>query len=335
MPLLIGMDEAGYGPNLGPLVVTAVVFEVPGKVTEVDLWREFAGIVSPDIAPRGEHIQIADSKLVYTPVRGLAALEAGVLTAVNVWRSFDSGRTGTEFDHVPKTFRELCQLVATPENSVSDSAAWHSGDDLAIPHVSFKEASRGDHVDTQLFERWRTRCDECGIRLREIRSAIISPRRFNERTRQCDNKARALSEISMHLLGESWQECATTDESALIIADKHGGRNRYHDFLPLAFGDQFIRCREEKAESSRYQVGRAEIRFETKSERYLPVALASMVSKYLRELSMILFNRFWTARVPGLKPTAGYPLDARRFRAAIAAVQRELGIPDDDLWRER
>jgi hypothetical protein len=30
MALLIGMDEAGYGPNLGPLVISATAWEVPG-----------------------------------------------------------------------------------------------------------------------------------------------------------------------------------------------------------------------------------------------------------------------------------------------------------------
>ena len=29
MQYLLGTDEAGYGPNLGPLVVTATVWEVP------------------------------------------------------------------------------------------------------------------------------------------------------------------------------------------------------------------------------------------------------------------------------------------------------------------
>ena len=62
----------------------------------------------------------------------------------------------------------------------------------------------------------------------------------------------------------------------LILADKHGGRNRYHEFLPTVFGDRFIRCHKESTESSRYRVGNAEIRFETNSERHLPVALASM-----------------------------------------------------------
>jgi hypothetical protein len=160
--------------------------------------------------------------------------------------------------------------------------------------------------------------------------------RFNEETRRHDSKGRALSEMSMQLLRHVWQKAGGDEhEAALVIADKHGGRNRYHEFLPIVFGDQFIRCHNESTEQSRYGVGRAEIRFETKSERHLPVALASMVSKYLRELSMLLFNRFWTARQPGLKPTAGYPLDAVRFKADIAALQKQLGIADEILWRER
>jgi hypothetical protein len=39
--------------------------------------------------------------------------------------------------------------------------------------------------------------------------------------------------------------------------------------------------------------------------------------------------------VPGLRPTAGYPVDSHRFRKAIAAKQRELGIDDHVLWRNR
>ena len=64
-------------------------------------------------------------------------------------------------------------------------------------------------------------------------------------------------------------------------------------------------------------------------------ALASMTAKYLRELSMRAFNDFWCSRVPGLRPTAGYPADARRFKTEVAEVQRELGIDDHVLWRKR
>jgi ribonuclease HII len=35
MGILIGMDEAGYGPNLGPLVVAATAWEVADEVSDV------------------------------------------------------------------------------------------------------------------------------------------------------------------------------------------------------------------------------------------------------------------------------------------------------------
>ena len=44
------------------------------------------------------------------------------------------------------------------------------------------------------------------------------------------------------------------------------------------------------------------------------VALASIVSKTIRELWMDVFNDYWCERVPGLKRTAGYHTDAKRFR---------------------
>ena len=78
-----------------------------------------------------------------------------------------------------------------------------------------------------------------------------------------------------------------------------------------------------------------EVCFRVKAESCLPAALASMASKYLRELAMQAFNEFWRRRVPGLLPTAGYPQDAKRFRADIAAAQHRLHVSDHVLWRNR
>jgi ribonuclease HII len=78
-----------------------------------------------------------------------------------------------------------------------------------------------------------------------------------------------------------------------------------------------------------------EVGFRVRSEQFLPAALASMIAKYLREVCMRPFNDFWCARVPGLRPTAGYPTDSHRFKAEISEMQVALGIDDRVLWRCR
>jgi hypothetical protein len=46
-------------------------------------------------------------------------------------------------------------------------------------------------------------------------------------------------------------------------------------------------------------------------------------------------TEFWARRVPGRRPTAGYPADARRFKHDIAAAQIALGIDDRAIWRSK
>lgn len=310
MGLIIGMDEAGYGPNLGPLVVTVTVWEVPDPVKKADLWSAFDGIVTQDLANVVERLLIADSKQVYTPAAGLSRLERGVLSALSL------------MDCAPLCWTDLLTRVGA---KLMQGEPWFHEAELTLPLES------GD-LPLELIANWRQRCCDRGIRLVAIRSDVVLTRRFNDRTTLNDSKGLALSELSLELVRSVWP---TEPTQILVQADKHGGRNRYHDLLPIVVGDQFIRCLKEGMESSRYKVESAEFRFETQSERYFPVALASMVSKYLRELSMRLFNTFWRQHIPDLKPTAGYPNDARRFRTDIAAAQQRLAIDNADLWRER
>jgi hypothetical protein len=96
----------------------------------------------------------------------------------------------------------------------------------------------------------------------------------------------------------------------------------------------------ESAKCSEYRVERlgrdVRLVFRPRAEQAsLPVALASMVAKYLRELFMRQFNRFWVERVPGLIPTAGYPGDARRFYEAIRPAMKKLSMPESAVWRRK
>ena len=307
MGLLMGMDEAGYGPNLGPLVVSVTAWEVDGAPARVDLWKQFDGVVSRELNAESDCIVLGDSKELYSPAVGLARLESSVLAVLAC------------IGHRPRSFTDLLAVLNVPPLD----EPWFDRADVELPVA-------GCRPSEATIERW-CRCTRS--RLTTIRSDVVLTERFNTLTRQHNSKGQALSEISMRLVRSVWP--AEVTQPILVQCDKHGGRNRYHDLLTLVVEDAFIEGLRESTASSRYRVRTAEFRFEVQSERFLPVALASMVSKYVRELSMLLFNRYWAAHIPDLKPTAGYPGDSRRFRNDITERQRALGIPDDVLWRHR
>ncbi len=95
----------------------------------------------------------------------------------------------------------------------------------------------------------------------------------------------------------------------------------------------------ETATISRYILSRAgskvTVSFATEADgRFLPVALASMLAKYVRELLMLRLNRFFRARIPQLKPTAGYFSDGRRYLTEIKPLMKRLHVTQSQLVRQ-
>src|SRR5436190_2011065 len=84
MPWHIGIDEAGYGPNLGPFVMTLVAC----RCEEADLWTRLKSGVRRFDEPADHRLIVADSKQVYAPARGWAELERTVLAA-RPWQEHD------------------------------------------------------------------------------------------------------------------------------------------------------------------------------------------------------------------------------------------------------
>ena len=321
MPYLIGTDEAGYSPNLGPLVISASVWHVDDLSAGVDLYGRLEEVVCKTPARRGvsDRLAIADSKALYSPASGLKALERGVLAALAL------------VDHCPSDWLDVWQSLDANSPGYLSSMPWHVDYDLRLPLAADPE----DLAD--LIPRFRSGLERAGVRLVALCSRAVFPEQFNRSNDLLGNKSETLSQTTLALVGDMLKHCAGQPVS--IVCDKHGGRNFYGRLLQQQFPERLVEVHGESSAESLYRWGpeaeRIEICFRAGGETFLPAALASMASKYLRELAMRAFNDFWCGRLEDLAPTAGYPRDARRFRAAIGPLQSALGIDDRIVWRER
>src|SRR5918997_1869186 len=95
--IVAGIDEAGYGPLLGPLIVGCCAFEVEHGGAEGDaasasdgkagtecegppcLRKRLRKHVSRNRTKNGKKIHVNDSKVVYAPAAGLKELERSIL----------------------------------------------------------------------------------------------------------------------------------------------------------------------------------------------------------------------------------------------------------------
>ncbi len=322
MPYLIGTDEAGYAPNLGPLVISATVWEVGDDCEDDRLYKLLKKVVCNSAVRAGKNrVAWADSKALYSPAVGLGVLERGVLAALAM------------FAATPADWRELWQSLDPHLAGELDSMPWHVGFNSPLPLVATLQDIAA------LVPTVSTGMSNARVRLIAIYSRAVFPERFNYLTESHGNKAEVLSRLTLELIAAAMARLPADAkrQPIRVICDRHGGRCRYRPLLQLQFADDLVQICQETALESIYCWGpdedRVEIRFRVQGEEYLPVAVASMASKYLREAAMLAFNRFWCAQVPELRPTAGYPLDARRFKTAIEPAQRAMGLDDRVVWR--
>lgn len=330
MAFLIGTDEAGYGPNLGPLVVAATLWEVPDKLLTANLYDRLAPDVvaappprvskaaangqGPALAP----LLLADSKVVYQSNLGIAALERGVLAAL------------AAIGPAPSTWQALWPALACADRATLAEIPWYATYDAPLPsQVAVDDLAAAG----KCFAAALARAD---IRLLAVQCRAVCAGQFNAAVERYGNKGTVLSKLTIELVAALLAQAGAG--KVHVISDKHGGRNRYMPLLQTQFVDELVTVGEESRQRSLYRFAtnggqHVEWAFCQGAEINLPAAVASMAAKYLREQAMAAFNHFWRCHVPELKPTAGYPGDARRFRRDIGSRQAELKIDDRLLWR--
>jgi hypothetical protein len=320
MPWIIGIDEAGYGPNLGPLVMTSVACRVPDGLAGRDLWQVLRAAVRRPGEPDDGRLLVEDSKVVYSTARGLAALETGVLGTL-------SGCPGA----VRSSLAECVGWLAPDGHAELKAERWFSGASalpVAAPPDEWAAAAA----------RFTGAVRDAGIEWARVRSVVVCPARFNRLVDEAGSKGAVLGHGLAELV--RWNCRGEGAEAVDFFVDKHGGRNTYAPLLQDAFEEGMVVAQTEGMARSTYHLVGAprpvRVTFQPRADaEHFCVALASMVSKYLREVLMLEFNAFWQTQVPGLKPTAGYPGDAGRYFEAIKPAVERLGLSEAAVWRRK
>jgi ribonuclease HII len=315
-----GVDEAGLGPILGPLVVAGVAMSGPEGV---DPWKALVRHVSRRKHVKGK-VRVADSKQVNQGPHGRLRLEE---TALVFWAALHGDLPSDLATWLTAIGADAEQLRRCP---------WY--DDLALPLPRAADAS-WVQLQAELVTRALKKAE---VSLLHVALRPVDVEEWNLLIADTDNKSRAhlraYSQVIAQLLDRWW----TTDgvERGHLVADRCGGRMHYRDDLRALRPTASVETLDESPAVSSYRLrqdGReATVTFAERGEdRAFPTALASCFAKYLRELMVEVINRWFCARVPGLLPTAGYYVDGHRFLQDLEPYLQREALPRSRLVRVR
>ena len=314
MAVLVGIDEAGFGPILGPLVVSSTTFKLPSELLRADLWQVLQRTVAYSRRHPSGRLLITDSKKAHSPSSGIRHLERTTLSMLSVLGYRPASLEGL-LSQLDATCLPRLKAYAWYTRLAEHGLPSHDPDIAVAAHALSQDMARNNMA----FLGIESRCLDVGY--------------YNERVKTVRNKSNVLFSITCTLLKTAWDLHQTADFQ--VVIDRQGGRVHYSDSLLRMFPGMSLTILRENERISSYVLSDAgrqiRVHFAVKADtRCLPVSLASMVSKYLRELMMQQINNYFVDRCPELKRTAGYWQDGLRF---IQDLERH--IPDKTSDKDR
>lgn len=296
--LVVGVDENGLGPQLGPLVATALVAEVDDY--DADRFRKL-----------GFELEVGDSK--QTSAFGKMEHAEGVALAL---AELEAGR-------VPKTFDELLEALSLdgllslrapcPDRSTAKQC-WHP--ELQLPMYE------GDVAEGRAILR---KLKRAGFRIRRLRTTLACAGVLNEAL----DAGRKKLQVDLNLFERLLLDAAASfDEPLLAYCGLVGGIRNYTKYF-RHFDEDAVKVVSEKKGLFEYEVDDVgTVLFEIKADdHHLPVGLASMLGKYVRELGMARIIRYYREQDPELPKASGYHDSVtKRFVDGTVALRKKLDI---------
>lgn len=304
--LVMGVDENGLGPRLGPLVATSVALQTPSYARAA-------------LCRRGLTLGLTDSKetggfgrMGFTESVAMALIErvtAGAPASVDEL-----------LDRISPGSREGLR-AGCPSDS---SAAQCWGCDLELPAFGGDPAHGRELLD-QLIGR-------SSLRIVDVQTRVACPGLLNARLAAGRNKLAVDLELFEDLIVSTQ---ARQPGSVLAICGMIGGIRDYASRLARFEPGRVSELRGRRGERNYAVAGLGEIRFEVDADaRHLPVALASIVGKYVREICMRRIGEFYRREIPELRLASGYhdPVTTR-FIGATEPARRRLQIAAECFQR--
>ena len=319
MAVLVGIDEAGFGPLLGPLIVSSSTFSLPHQLLAADLWQVLRKSVGSKRKHLGGRLLIADSKKAYSRSLGIRHLERTTLACLRC------------LDKNSATLTELVRLLCPDCLERLSDYPWYrdsAGYSLLADRadVAIASAVLGEDLASN------------GMKQLRLESCCLDVAYYNKMISSVKNKASVLFTATCRLIKNAFDDFA--GDELQIIVDRQGGRVRYRKNLQRMFPGMELKilCESPAISSYESKANGKQMRLHFvvgADERFLPVSLASMVSKYLRELLIDQMNRYFVGFHTGLKPTAGYWKDGLRFIEDLKTHIPHVSYEADQLIRCR
>ncbi len=323
--VIAGLDEAGLGPLLGPMTLGWCAFRVPRG--DFDLWARLRRIVRSKPREDGQYLIVADSKRVFSRnPRGARRLETTVL-------SFLAQLDGQ--GRWPSSGAELLRLAPpelAPRPGTFEAHPWYAllAGELPARVPADRLALRSAQLGREL--------DRSGASLLEAGLRVVPSGELNRSWRETGNKAASQWRLTGAILRYLWRSYA--EGGVTVFVDRLGGRQHYAPLLGRLLPGAAVHRHSESTAAGEYRIveGRRRMRvvFAARAEeRAFTVALASCLAKYGRELVMEAFNRYFEDLQPGLRPTAGYTTDGRRWLSEAGPALERAAVEPGLLVRER